>query len=115
MPTRFPTGLTNTKNKPLSECIVLDPTTVHTYFNDFDDVAAFNSVTDTASWDIDVVGAGSIALADGDGGRLLITNAGADNDRIFAYKKGESFKFVAGKELWFKAKFKVSSATYHGY
>lgn len=113
--TRFPNGLTNSKNKTCSDMPLLDPSLSHTYFNDFDSMAGFNNTTDTNSWDIDVVQAGagdaSIALTDLDGGAILITNDDANNDRVFVYKKGESFKFESGKELWFKARYKVSSAT----
>jgi hypothetical protein len=83
---------------------VLDPTKVHMYFNDFDKY-------DAADWTITTTetGAGdaSEALADADGGVLVITNDAADNDLDFIQKKGESFKFVSGKKLWFKARFKI--------
>lgn len=83
----------------------------HTFFNDFDGMADFNGIVDTNTWDITNTGAGTIALTDGDSGLLLITNAAADDDRVFAQKKGESFKYEAGKPLLFSARFKVSDAT----
>lgn len=84
------------------------PTKYHQYFNDFDTYAA-------ADWSITTVEAGagsaSEAVTDYDGGALLITNDDADNDRDVFFLAGESFKFVAGKKLWFEAKFQVSDAT----
>ena len=41
----------------------------------------------------------------------MVTNDDADNDADFFNLKGESFKFVAGKKTFFKARFKVSDAT----
>lgn len=58
-------------------------------------------------------GAGSATEAIGDeaGGVLVLTNAAGDNDLDFLQSTGESFKFVSGKRLMFKARFKVSDAT----
>lgn len=103
--TRFPNGVTNVaKNNPLGQMGQLDPTKFHNYFNDFDTYLA-------ADWTVTDTGAATQALADGDGGLLLITNAAADDDASFSQKVGESFLFEAGKKLWFKAKFQVSDAT----
>lgn len=111
-PTRLNYGVNNRDiTDPLGMMIQLDPTTMHQYFNDFDSLAEFNGITDTATWDVTAVGVNTFALADGDGGLALITNAAADNDGTFYQKKGESFKFVAGKRLFFKCRFKVSDAT----
>lgn len=109
MPTRFKNGLNNSApSDDLSELIILDPTKVHSYFNDFDTYTA-------ADWTITTTeaGAGSAteALTDADGGVLLITNDDADNDRDFFNKVGESFLMASGKKAWFKARFKVSDAT----
>lgn len=108
-PTRFTNGVTNnTKENILGQLSQLDPTTLHTYFNDFDTYTA-------ADWTITTTEAGSgsatEALTDADGGVLLITNDDADNDADFFNKVGESFLFELGKKLFFKAKFKVSDAT----
>ena len=85
-----------------------DPTKWITYFNDFHEYVA-------GDWTITTTEAGSgsatEAVTDVQGGGLLITNDDADNDADFFNLKGESFKFVAGKKTFFKARFKVSDAT----
>jgi hypothetical protein len=108
-PARFPNGLTTvTKANPLGMYGLPDPTGWHTYFNDFDHFTA-------ADWTITTTEAGagsaSEALTDADGGVLLITNDTADNDADWFQKVGESFKPAIGKQLFFKARFKVSDAT----
>lgn len=108
MTTRFPNGVTNTKNTTMGDFIALDPTQAHVFFDDFDTYTA-------AQWTITTTEAGSgdatEALTDADGGVLLITNDDADDDADFFNKVGESFLFETGKKLWFKARFKVSDAT----
>jgi hypothetical protein len=85
--------------------VQLDPTIMHTFFNDFDAYAA-------ADWTVTETQAGATqALTNVDGGVLLLTNSAADNDLIALQKVGESFKFEAGKKLFFKARFAVSDAT----
>ena len=104
--TRFPNGVTNVaETNILADFGAMDPTKFHTYFNDFDTYAAADwVVTETQA-------AATEALADGDGGLLLITNTAADNDLVAMQKVGSSFKLAAGKKAWFKARFKVSDAT----
>lgn len=104
-PARFGSGVTNNTPTSIMRALpVLDPTKVHMFFDDFDKFAA-------ADWTITTteLGAGdaSEALSDADGGVLVITNDAADNDLDFLQKVGESFKFVSGKKLWFKARFKI--------
>jgi len=104
-PTHFTNGVTNAKKfDDMGAMGQLDPTLFHTYFNDFDTYVA-------GDWTVTEVGTGSRALTNVDGGVLLVTNAAADNDHNFFNKVGESFKFVSGKKLWFKSRFKVSDAT----
>jgi hypothetical protein len=80
-------------------------TIFHTYFEDFDYYTA-------GDWTVTETDAGATqALTDGDGGLLLITNTAADNELVSLQKKGESFRFEAGKALFFEARFKVSDAT----
>lgn len=108
-PSRFSKGVNNLDaNDQLKNLPILDPTQNHTYFEDFDTFTA-------ADWTITTVEAGSgdatEALTDADGGVLLITNDDADNDSDFFNKVGESFLMEAGKQCFFKARFKVSDAT----
>lgn len=108
-PTRFPGGVTNAaKQSTLWNFPSMDPSKVHTFFDDFDRYVA-------GDWTITTTEAGAgdatEALTDIDGGALLITNDAADNDNDFFQKVGESFLMEAGKRAWFKARFKVSDAT----
>lgn len=104
--TRFPNGLTNVGvDAPFADLKMPAPTLFHTYFEDFDYYVAGDwTVTETDS-------GATQALADGDGGLLLITNTAADNDLVSLQKKGESFLFESGKRLFFEARFKVNDAT----
>lgn len=104
--TRFPNGVTNVaEDSPLADLGCPAPTKFHTFFEDFDYYTA-------GDWTVTETDAGATqALADGDGGLLLITNTAADNDLVAMQKVGESFRFAAGKKLFFEARFKVSDAT----
>ena len=104
--TRFPNGVTNVGEQSLFAELGQPAATIfHTYFEDFDYYTAGDwTVTETDS-------GATQALADGDGGLLLITNTAADNDLVSLQKKGESFRFESGKALFFEARFKVSDAT----
>lgn len=105
MPTRFPSGLTTAKkNTPMGEFILPDMTKAHVYMEDFDYYTA-------ADWTVTEVGTATQVLTNVDGGRLLITNAAADDDSSFQNKVGESFLFVAGKKLWFDCLLQVNDAT----
>lgn len=104
--TNFPNGIsTATAQNILGQSILPDFTSMHTYFEDFDTYTA-------GDWTITETDAGATqALTDEDGGVLLLTNTAADNDLIALDKKGESFTFTSGKQLYFKARFKLSDAT----
>jgi hypothetical protein len=107
-PVRYPNGVTNSaKETNMGMAIMPDPAKVHMYFDDFDKyVAADWTITTTENG-----GSATEALGNADGGVLVITNFSADDDADFFQKKGESFKFVVGKKIWFKSRFKVSDAT----
>lgn len=109
MPTHFIGGVSDaTVGSMFFEMPDFRPDRLHTFFDDFHTFTV-------ADWTITTTeaGAGSAteALADEQFGALLITNDAADNDADFFQKVGESFKLVAGKKLWFAARFKVSDAT----
>jgi hypothetical protein len=113
MPARFPSGLTTVhKWNPLGEFGLPDPTQWHVWFDDFDDFAAAQWIITTTE-----AGGGSAteAVNSADGGILLITNDNADNDLDFLQWSGtdasaavETFKFVAGKKLFFKARIAIN-------
>lgn len=106
MATNFPKGVNNiTAQNILGQLIQPDFTQTHTYFDDFDTYTA-------GDWTVTETQAGATqALTNVDGGVLLLTNSAADNDLNALQKVGESFKFEAGKKLFFKARFAVSDAT----
>jgi len=113
--TNFIDGVTNVaEGAALGSFIMPDPSSAHVWFDDFDSYAAGDWVITTTE-----AGAGNAgeALISADGGILVLTNDDADDDNDFLQWAGgagaviESFRFQAGKKLWFKARFKVSDAT----
>lgn len=106
MTTRFPNGVTNVGEESLFAAMGQPAgPKFHTYFEDFDYYTAGDwTVTETDS-------GATQALANGDGGLLLLTNTAADNDLVALQKVGESFTFTSGKKLWFESRFKVNDAT----
>ncbi len=104
--TNLPHGVTNnTKQNCLGEMIQLDPSIMHTYFNDFDNYVETDWIVTESEPEA------TQTITDGDGGILLLTNSSDDNELVAIQKVGESFKFEAGKKLFFKARFKLSDAT----
>ncbi len=103
--TRTPNGIsTNQIQQNLGQYILPDATSAHQYMNDFDQYIAGN-------WTVTETQAGATqALTNADGGVLLLTNTATDDDLVALQKVGESFLFETGKQLWFKARFKVSDA-----
>ena len=78
-PTRFPKGVTNvTKEDPMGMLGMPDPTKFHTYMEDFD---IYNATDFTITTTEAGSGSATEALADEDGGVLVITNDDADTDR----------------------------------
>lgn len=112
-PTRFFNGITTVrKDNPLGQFGLPDPTAWHVWFDDFDDYAA-------AQWIITTTEAGGAsateAVSSANNGVLVITNDTNDNDLDFLQWSGtdasaavESFKFVTGKKLFFKARVKLN-------
>lgn len=103
---RLPNGVSvAAKSAPMGEFILpQDMSKAHVFADDFDLYTA-------ADWTVTEVGVATQALADEDGGVLLVTNAALDNDSSFSQKVGESFLFASGKKAWFDCRFKVSDAT----
>ena len=107
-PTRFTFGVTNVaKATALGMMGQLDPTKIHTYFNDFDTYTAANwTVTETGT-----AGTTTQALTAGDGGLLLLTNSAGGTDATYMQLDVASFLMATGKKAFFKTRFKVDDAT----
>ena len=107
--THFTNGVSNqTVGNPLYDYPYLNPFKYYTYSNDFFTYHADEwTITTTEAG----TGSATEAVTSQAGGALLITNAAGDNDLDFFNLKGEAFKFVSTKRMFFKAKFKVSDAT----
>ena len=102
--TNLENGVTNRPAGSLFGAMAqLDPTRHHNFMEDFDYYLA-------ADWVVTEVGAATQALADADGGALLITNAAADNDSSFQQKVGESFTIETSRKAYFRARLAVSDA-----
>lgn len=102
--TNFGNGLTNRVDGTLfGNMAQLDPTRFHNLMEDFDAYLA-------SDWVVTEVGVATQALADGDGGILLLTNAAANNDSTFINKVGESFLIEVSRKAYFRARLAVSDA-----
>ena len=109
MTTHFTSGVTNVgTDSTLGKLKAPAPHKYHTYFNDFDTYLASDWTITTTE---DGTGSATEALADGDGGLLLVTNAAGDNDKDFFQLVKEGFKYEAGKQLAFHMRFKTNDAT----
>ena len=117
-PTRFTNGVGTTKAGPLRNLGMPDPTKWITYFEDFIDHPAAIAT----EWEVTTVeaGAGSATevITSQLGGILTLTNAAGASDSDFLMHTNstqsagiEKFLIVAGKQMFFKARFKASDAT----
>lgn len=105
IPISFDTGITDRPRTDLMSMLGrADPSNWHQYFDDFDTYTAAQwTVTETHA-DI------TQALTSVDGGALLLSNRASNDDDICALQLiVETFKFVAGKQLLFKARFKTAA------
>lgn len=111
-PVRFPNGVTNVgKTNPMSDFVMPDPTKVITYFNDFHTYTSGEwTVTETDAAATQAVSTGA------KGGVLLltqdVTTATAANQLQCT---NETFKLVAGKKLWLKARFALTAGTMNNF
>ena len=109
MTTHFTSGVTNVgTDSTLGKLKAPAPHKYHQYFNDFDTYLASDWTITTTE---DGTGSASEALADGDGGVLLVTNAAGDNDHDFFQLVKEGCKFESGKQIGFHVRFKTNDAT----
>ena len=110
-PTRFTNGANNcdVKHGAMYHYTVFDHATqVHEYLNDFDTYTAGDwTVTKTSA-------AATQALANGDGGWLLLTNPATANFITVMQLAEKSFYPEAAKRIWYTKKFKLSDALVSG-
>jgi hypothetical protein len=101
--TRFPNGIsTDILGGNLGDSVLPDPSKMHTYFNDFD-------YYDDNNWEFEVVGTPSRALIDADGGVFRAQTSNAPGDETSQLLKGQSFRFVSGKNFVFKTKMSITT------
>jgi hypothetical protein len=111
-PARFPNGVTNVGWTSMWSRFGLPAfTDFHIHMNDWDQYTA-------ADWVITETGTGTRAVQQAVNGIFLITNGASDDDANFLQwssstlaTTADAWKFIAGKKLWFEARFKVSDAT----
>lgn len=114
--TRFDNGVTNVGYTSMFRMLPIPlRRDIVEWFDDFHNFEADQWVITTTE-----AGAGDATevIANAVNGILLITNDAADDDADFFQWSGddaagaiENWKFIAGKKLWFEARFKVSDAT----
>ena len=113
-PQRYAKGVTNVaKGTTMCMFVGMDPSKCYGFFDDFFSYSTNDWVLTTIE-----LGGGNASEAISDtetGGALLVTNDNAlgDHDNFQAAKDGdagtadsETFKFTAGKQAWFKTRFK---------
>lgn len=82
------------------------------FYRDFTNTADYAS----GDWTTTNAGSGTIAINTGSaagaaGGQLILTGGSADDALIAIQNKLECFKFVAGKKMYFAARFKLNDVT----
>jgi hypothetical protein len=88
-----------------------DPSAYYQIFDDFMNPAT-TAISDTMAWTVLSDGAtGTPVFQDAAGGIFNVVTAAAQNDYSAYSSVTEPFKFAAGKELWFEARFKLAEAT----
>lgn len=110
--TNFIDGVTNaTRGTALGTFVAPDPTLLHTWFSDFDNYV---------SGDWTKTGTGAAAIISEDLGIVKLTNSNVNGENTFLQWAGnsggtkETWKFNANKQMWMKARFKLSDATASG-
>jgi hypothetical protein len=81
-----------------------DPGYSHLYHNDFDNFTS-------TSWTISTVGTPTQAIADGDGGQLLVTNTAGAADACYLQLPNGTFAPKAGSQTFFKFAGTLSDVT----
>ena len=83
-----------------------DPNRSHGFYYDFKDVLTLNN----NFLSVDDAGTGTNTTVDVAKGAVGIVTAAGDNDYHVMSTASEAFLFVAGKKLWFEARFRVAEA-----
>lgn len=106
VPTNYPGGVNNVDQySALGSYIAPDPSAAHTFFDDFNSFTATNwTVTETQ-------GSATQAVITGDGGLLALRNTNSVNDVNGVQWANLVFAPETTKQLWGKARFKLSDAT----
>lgn len=106
VPTHHPNGVTNVASTAtMASYPAPSPSGLHQWFNDWDTYTA-------GDWTVTETQAGATqAITDADGGVLALVNSAADDDLNAIQLKNETFKWQSDKQMWLRARFKVSDAT----
>ena len=105
-PVRYPFGVNNIDpSTVLRNLPIPDWSKLHVFLDDFDKYTA-------AQWTVGGVNAGVPALTAGDGGLLVMTNAGANGDSTFIQQAQPAFVFTPGKQLFFRARAALNAITF---
>ncbi len=111
-PVRFSYGVTNSgPNAPMYALIAPDPTKLITYFNDFHGYTSGDwTVTETSA-------SATQAATSVNGGVLALTgdSGGGATDVVQLQLPVETFKIIAGKKLWLKARFALTAGTMNNF
>lgn len=110
IPTRFPSGVSTDNTGEFRDLPVPHPCDAYVYFNDFIKATDY-STTDWTLTTVEVAGTASEAIAGAGGGHLVVTNGTNEDDYDSFQLIPETFKLVAAKKTWFRARMKVSDAT----
>jgi hypothetical protein len=101
-PSRFPNGVGNVARRDTFGMLGQpDHMRYHAYENDFDRYGA-------TEWTVTLVGTGTAALTNADGGELLVSTTAGATDSVQLQKLGESFLMEPGKPAFFKCRLKMS-------
>lgn len=102
MTTHFPNGITNLlQAHPMKQLAFPHPARAIVDFEEFLKQAL-------ADWTVTKIGAGTNVLTAGDGGRLLITNAGANGDTVAYQRTVANLRLDKKRDAFFEAKLELS-------
>lgn len=106
-PVRFPSGMsTSAKDYVFGNYPTRTPMRLNEYFNDFNTYGA-------GDWTVTAVGGGTSALATTscNGGKLLLSTGGANNDIQGNELTTKGFAFTTGSQVWYSINVSLSEVT----